>query len=161
MAEETRPEAEFIGSAKLGRVYLIRIPAGQDISKRLIGALGHKDVRRAVILSAIGAVCDVTFRNLREGIDLPVSREKFADVVRPGPYEMVSLEGNLMPIASRPALHLHAALGSEDGTLIGGHVFSATAFTSVEIIVAELTDSMVVRKRDEGTGFAEWGIAKD
>jgi predicted DNA-binding protein with PD1-like motif len=62
-------------------------------------------------------------------------------------------------MGGRPVIHLHGMFGREDGTLIGGHIFDATVFTTAELVILEITDTMVVKSRDEATGMAEMRAA--
>ena len=160
MAENPWERTEFIERAKFGRCYVLRISPGSNLIERIRALAALKDCRRAAILSGIGAVGNVTLRNLKEGAEMPINKDKVADTTFTGPFEMMSLEGNIVPMAGKPVIHLHAVLGREDGTLIGGHLFDATVFTTVELVLAEMTDSMVVKSRDELTGMAEMTIAE-
>lgn len=151
---------EFVERAQFGSCFIIRIPPGENLIRRIQELLAAKECRRAAILSGIGSLRDVTFRNLVEGVGLPVSKDKTIDTKREGPFELVSLVGNLIPMLGRPVTHLHAVLGTPDGQLVGGHLFDATVFDTVELVIAEIVGSRVVKGRDESTGLAEMKIAE-
>jgi predicted DNA-binding protein with PD1-like motif len=151
---------EFAERGNLGHCFTIRLGPGQDLIARVRSLLHAKDCRRAAILSGIGSLCNVTFRNLAEGAELPLNKDSWADTKRPGPFELVSLTGNVIPLSGKPVPHLHAVLGSPDGSLVGGHVFAATVFGTVELVIVEINNSMTVRSRDEMTGMAEIKLAE-
>ena len=151
---------EFVDRAQIQSCFIMRIPAGANLIQRLRALIELKEARRAAILSAVGSVRDVTFRNLKQGVDMPIDKDKIVDATHEGPFELLSLEGNVIPMAGSPVVHLHAVLGTPDGTVLGGHVFDATVFTTVEVVAAEITNTFVVKARDEATGMAELRIAE-
>jgi predicted DNA-binding protein with PD1-like motif len=71
--------------------------------------------------------------------------------------ELLSLEGNLFPSEGegKPVIHLHSLLGSPSGSVTGGHLFKATVFTTVEIVIGRMTGSSVSKERSETTGLME------
>ena len=63
-----------------------------------------------------------------------------------------------MPINGDYQYNIHVLLGTEDAQVIGGHLFHATVYTTLEIVVVELGGSQVVKEVTDQTGLPEWKI---
>jgi hypothetical protein len=115
------------------------------------------------VLSGIGSLCDVAFRDLKPGIELPVNVDKTNLMEEHGPFELLTLEGNVVPLVGTfgdlkegdLVLHLHCTLGTAYGNLFGGHLFKATVFTTTEIFIAKIKNSQVRKKQGPVTGLTE------
>jgi len=66
--------------------------------------------------------------------------------------EVVSLAGNIGSKNGKTAVHTHGVISLEDGTCIGGHIFYATAWLTVEIVVTECPDA-AIREHDQESGL--------
>ncbi|GMH74991.1 hypothetical protein TrVE_jg1568 [Triparma verrucosa] len=68
-------------------------------------------------------------------------------------FEVLSLVGTICEDGS----HLHVSLGDKDGKVWGGHLISATTFTTLEVVLGAFPSSGIIFKRpfDEETGFGE------
>ncbi len=150
----------FIERARLGNPFVARLMAGDDLLQRMEEIAALKEARRLVVLSAVGALCNVKLRNYKEGATLPVSSESYMVAEAPGPFKLISLEGNVFPEKGKPTPHLHVMLGTSNGVVIGGHLVAAQVFTSVEMVCAEIERSWSVRTLDENTGQPELVIAE-
>ena len=71
-----------------------------------------------------------------------------------GPFEAVSLKGNLTEFNEVPIVHAHAALARCDESLemLGGHLRSARVASTLEIILWIVTQPLL-REFDEDTGL--------
>ena len=145
----------FSEEVKPGRLILTRLMPGEEIFGKLKEVSLEEGIQRAAILSAIGSFEDVVFRNLQDGISLPILWEKTVEFKLHGPFEVLSLEGNLFPVQGQPFLHLHCLLSDSQGRVTGGHLFSAQAFSTLEILLQELAESSVVKEKSELTGLNE------
>jgi uncharacterized protein len=147
----------FIEEVKLDRVILSRLLPDEDLFQGLEGIARDHGIERGVILSAIGSLKEVIFRNVNENAGLPVSLNKTHQIQKTGPMELLSLEGNLFLSEGegKPVIHLHALLGSPSGNVIGGHLFKATVFTTVEIVMGKIVGSSVYKAKSELTGLME------
>ena len=156
-------EPGFLEKVDLSEVYFTRIRPGEDLFKRIAEVCKEKNIERGVILSAIGSLCEVGFRDLKTGIDFLVNVDKTNLMEEYGPYELLTLEGNIVPlVGSFGALkdgdlvvHLHATLGTAYGNLFGGHLNKATVFTTTEIFLAKIKGSGVKKKQSAVTGLTE------
>jgi len=145
----------FLEEVKPGRLILTRIMPGEEVFAKLKEIAAQEEIQRAVILSAIGSFEDIIFRNLQDDISLPILLEKTVEFKLHGPFEVLSLEGNLFPLEGQSFLHLHCLLSDSQGRVTGGHLFSARAFSTLEILLQELVESLVVKEKSDLTGLNE------
>ena len=145
----------FLEVVKPGRLILTRVMPGEEVFTRLKEISMRERIQRAAVLSAIGSFEDVIFRNLQDDISLPILLDKTMEFKLHGPFEVLSLEGNLFPLQGQPFLHLHCQLSDSQGRVIGGHLFSAKAFSTLEILLQELVESSVVKEKSDLTGLNE------
>lgn len=156
-------EPRFLEVVDLSEVCFVRFRPGEDLFERLTEVLKENNIERAAILSGIGSLCNVSFRDLKTGIDLPVNVDKTNLMEEYGPFELLTLEGNIVPLVGEfgdlkdgdPVIHLHCTLGTAYGNLFGGHLFKATVFTTTEIFIAEIKNSKVKKKQGTVTGLTE------
>jgi len=156
-------EPKFLERVDLSEVYFTRLQPGQDLFVGIAEFCKKNNIDRAVILSAIGSLCDVAFRDLKTGIELPVNVDKTNLMEEYGPFELLTLEGNIVPLVGEfgnlkdgdLVLHLHCTLGTAYGTPFGGHLFKATIFTTTELFLARIKNSQVKKKQSAVTGLTE------
>ena len=156
-------EPKFLEAVDLSEVYFARLRPGEDLFVGITELCKKNNIERAVILSAIGSLCDVAFRDLKTGIELPVKLDKTNLMETYGPFELLTLEGNVVPLAGEfanlkdgdPVVHLHCTLGTAYGNLFGGHLFKATVFTTTELFLAKIKNSEVKKKQSTVTGLTE------
>ena len=148
----------FLDKIELSEVYITRFLPGEDLFGRITEVYKELNLGRMVILSAIGSLKDVEFRDLKTGIELPVALEKTNLMVEHGPFELLSLEGNVVPMDGQPLLHLHAILGTSYGQVIGGHLFKGTIFTTTELWFAKATGTKVHKDKSSETGLTELNV---
>lgn len=145
----------FIEKMHIGQTYLIRMMPGDDIFKGIKDFCLNHHIKRAVILSSIGSAKDIVFRDLLCNVKAPLEISKTNEIKQAGPFEVLSLEGNIFPMEDETIVHLHVLLGREDGSVCGGHLIQANVFTTLELVIAEIKDSGVFRKKSQDTGLNE------
>jgi uncharacterized protein len=150
--ESHRP---FLEEIRTGRLILTRVMPGDEVFSKLKEIAVTEGIERAAVLSAIGSFEEVVFRNLQDNISLPIQLEKTTEFSLHGPFEVLSLEGNLFPLQGQPFFHLHCLLSDSKGQVTGGHLFSARAFSTLEILLAELQGSSAVKEKSGLTGLNE------
>ena len=69
----------------------------------------------------------------------------------PGRYELLSLQGNITQMNSKPFAHIHVTLSNERYNAFGGHLKDANVGATAEIMVIPFTAS-IQRKFDPITG---------
>lgn len=148
-------DESFVDRARFGDCYMAYVMPGEELLEKIAEFARIREIRRLVILSAIGSVTDVSFRNLKSNVQLPLRAEHWSEGGGAGPYELVALSGNMVPMGGEPVLNVHAMLGTPEGTVIGGRLDRAVAFTGVELVFSQIEDSHVVKQPDERTGLAQ------
>ncbi len=148
----------FLNKVDLTETYVTRLQPGDDLFGKITELYKEVGAQQLVILSAIGSLKDVEFRDLKTGIELPVALEKTNLMVEHGPFELLSLEGNVVPMDGNPVLHLHVILGASHGAVIGGHLFKATVFTTTELWSARVKGTNVHKDKSSLTGLTEMNI---
>lgn len=142
---DTRPDpVAGVTRAQLTELVTVLLEPGADLYGGLLKALEDAGVRRATVVSGIGALARTSARNVRRPIEaFPITDDDRAFVTVPGPCEIVSLGGWMAPRASgEPHLHLHFAASyveaGEDGDvvrLIGGHLSPGACEAFVHVAV--------------------------
>ncbi len=156
-------EPRFAEKVDLSEVVFTRFHPGDDLFAMIRKTLSEAGWERGVILSAIGSLVNVTFVDLKPGVEIPINRDKVNLVEMKGPFELLSLEGSVVPLVGEfadmkdgdPVLHFHAILGHEGGHITGGHMAKATVFTTTEFFLARIKKSNVKKKQSSVTGLAE------
>ncbi len=147
----------FSEEVRIEGMILSRLMPGDDLFKSLRKTAQDHGIERGVILSAIGSLKHVVFRNVKRNTVLPVSPENTQEMEEAGPFELLSLEGNVFPSEGEgePIIHLHVMLGSPSGDVMGGHLFKAIIFSTTEIVIGKITGSSVCKAKSDVTGLME------
>jgi hypothetical protein len=156
-------EPRFAERVDLSEVIFTRFQPGDDLFEMIRETMRNAGWERGVILSAIGSLCDVSFIDPKPTVAIPLNKEKVNLIEMKGPFELVSLEGNVVPLVGEfadmkdgdPVVHLHAILGYDDGRMTGGHMAKATVFTTTELFLAHLKGSKVKKRQSTVTGLTE------
>lgn len=101
---------------------------------------------KAASISGLGAIDDVTVAYYH------LETKKYHSQLFKGTYELVSLNGNIAIVDGKPFVHIHAALGTEEFNVIGGHIMDATVGPSAEITIIPLAGT-IGRKYSEEIGL--------
>lgn len=124
------------------RVYAFRLVPGQDLKQGMLAFVREKGLRAPVILTGVGSLTEVNLRfaGQKDG------------VARTGPFEIVSLVGLL----DSERGHVHISVSDQAGVTIGGHLMDGSrVYTTAEIVIGEMTESVFGRERDETYGYRE------
>lgn len=118
--------------------FLLVLKLGEDLFESILQCATKMKLKSAS-LSGLGALDNVTlaYYNLHTKTFQPKLFSKI--------YELISLDGNITIVEDKPYAHIHVALGSEDFSVIGGHLMSATVSANAEILVTPLA-APVIRK---------------
>lgn len=120
----------------------IRLTPGQDLRQAIEAAVRSQNCRAAFVLSGIGSLSTAGLR--------------FAGAEQPqrltGEMEILSLSGSVSPNGS----HLHMALSTATGEVVGGHVAKGCIVrTTAEVQLALLPEWEFAREFDALTGDDE------
>lgn len=151
-------EDSFVRDVRLDQFLVARFTPEQDLFERLREIMAERGLDRILVLSGIGSLEQVTMRDLKDGIQRPIDLDKTNEIIRGGPFELLSLEGSVVPMDGDPVIHLHGVLGTPDGSVIGGHLFAARVFTTLELFVAAISDTDLHKERSPVTGLTEYRV---
>jgi predicted DNA-binding protein with PD1-like motif len=134
-----------------GPTYIVRLDAGEKIVETLKG-LCERDAIGAGFFSGLGAVGEAEIGRFD-----PESND-YTWVRLSGPYEIVSLYGNITVADGKPFIHAHIALGDDTFAVRGGHLKEAVVSVTCEITLTRFKDD-IGRTKDGATGL--WRLALD
>ncbi len=129
----------------LGSSYVVRLDAGEKIIETL-RALCERDVIGSGFFHGLGAVNDAELGHFDPATG-DYSWTKLA-----GPYEIVSLYGNITVVDGKPFIHAHASLCDRTFAARGGHLREAVVSVTCEVTLTRFRDD-ITRKKDEATGL--------
>lgn len=97
-------------------------------------------LKSAVISGTVGTLENVTISYYDRD-----EKKKFLDRFFKGPFELLTLNGNVTWIHKRPnpSVHLHTTLSQRNYSLIGGHLKKATVAVNAEILIQPFTTRFV------------------
>jgi predicted DNA-binding protein with PD1-like motif len=128
------------------KTFPIRLHPGQDVRSALEAAVQGQNCRAAFVLSGIGSLSTAGLR--------------FAGAEQPerltGDLEILSLSGTVAFDGVKGSSHLHMALSTSTGQVLGGHVAPGCIVrTTAEVLMALLPAWQFAREPDAATGFDE------
>ena len=124
----------------------IRLTPGQDLRSALQDAVQSQNCCAAFVLSGIGSLSTAGLRFA--GADKP--ERLTADM------EILSLSGTVAIDGAKSSSHLHMALSTATGQVLGGHVAEGCIVrTTAEVMLALLPEWQFAREPDVATGFDE------
>ncbi len=124
----------------------IRLTPGQDLRVALESAVLAQNCRAAFVLSGIGSLSTA-------GIRLAGAAQ--ATRLR-GEMEILTLSGTVAVDGDKTASHLHMAISTDTGQVLGGHVAPGCIVrTTAEVLLALLPDWQFTREPDAITGYDE------
>ncbi|MCD6124684.1 DNA-binding protein [bacterium] len=132
------------------KLWVVKLSPGEDILEGLAVFAREKGVGGFV--NGIGAVKEpeLGYFDLAEK---SYKKKKFD-----GEFELLSLSGNISFIDNEPLVHVHAVLGRNDFSTIGGHLFSAEVSVTAEIVIIPWDMNELSRTEDQETGLKLWKL---
>lgn len=122
--------------------YAFRLKPGEDLKKEIELFVKNNNIKAAGISTCVGSLTEanIRFANQPKGKTLK------------GFFEILSLSG----VVSINGSHLHIAIADKKGKTIGGHLMDGNlVYTTVEIIITELSDLEFKRELDTTYGYKE------
>ncbi len=124
----------------------LRLSPGQDLRTALEATVQSQNCRAAFVLSGIGSLSTAGLRFA--GADQP---ERLT-----GDMEILSLSGSVACDGVNSSSHLHMALSTSTGQVLGGHVAAGCVVrTTAEVLLALLPEWEFAREPDALTGYDE------
>jgi len=132
-----------------GREYVARLEHGADWRGQIEDFADAEDIDAAFFLG-LGAVQDASllFYDQDEQEYYPVEFDE--------PFEVVPAVGNISWLGEERFAHTHVALSREDGSVVAGHLDTATTFAG-ELWVREFETSLE-REHDPVTDLDLWPL---
>lgn len=130
----------------LGSTYIVRLDAGEKIVETL-KALCEHDAIGGGFFNGLGAVGQAEIGHFDPGTN------EYGWVRLEGPYEIVSLYGNITTVDGKPVLHAHIALGDNTFAVRGGHLKEAVVSVTCEITLTRFRDD-IGRTKDAASGLS-------
>lgn len=128
------------------KTFPIRLTPGQDLRAALEAAVLSQNCRAAFVLSGIGSLSTAGIR--LAGADQPTRLS--------GDMEILTLSGTVAANGGKTSSHLHMALSTTTGQVLGGHVAPGCIVrTTAEVLLALLPDWQFSREPDAQTGYDE------
>lgn len=133
-------------SKEKDNLVFVRLFPNEDIHRELRRVCKKHEVETAVILSGLGQLKQFQLGYYKEkGNYRPQEFRK--------PHELLSpLTGNISKQEGEYSLHLHAVLGDEEKSVVGGHLMSGKVEVTNEIVLLK-TDLRIKRILEERTGL--------
>lgn len=127
------------------RTFVVVFDTGEEVAEGLVEFARAHDVGSAHF-TAIGALQEALlgFFDLekKDYVEIPVETQ----------VEVLAMTGNLARHEGKPKLHAHVVVGERDGMARGGHLLSATARPTLEVLLTE-TPARLDREIDEATNL--------
>ena len=128
------------------KTFPIRLTPGQDLRAALEAAVLAHNCRAAFVLSGIGSLSTAGLR--LAGAEQPTRLT--------GSMEILTLSGPVAAGGDKTASHLHMAVSTATGQVLGGHVAPGCIVrTTAEVLLALLPDWQFTREPDVATGYDE------
>lgn len=126
----------------------LRLEPGDDVRQTLEAIAQREHIQAGFILSAVGSLSTVRLR--------------FADAESAtelsGKHEVVNLSGTV----SAAGVHLHLMVSNAAGECRGGHLAAGcTVYTTLELVIGQLSGVRFERVMDVQTGFPELAIVPE
>lgn len=116
----------------------VRLTPGQDLRAALEASVQAQNCRAAFVLSDIGSLSTAGIR-LAGGAQPPRLTESM---------EILTLSGTVAAADDKPGSHLHMAVSTATGQVMGGHVAPGCIVrTSTEVLLCCLTGSSAASRR--------------
>jgi hypothetical protein len=131
------------------REYVARLEHGRDWREQIEAFADEEGIDAAFFLG-LGAVSDATIKFYDQ------ERTEYDAVEFDEPLEVTSALGNVSHPDGDRFAHTHVTLSRPDGSMIGGHLESATTFAG-ELYVREF-DARLERERDDVTDLDLWPL---
>lgn len=137
---------------RFGSDIIVRMDRGEEILSGLKEVCLKEKVKLAFIY-AIGAVDE-----FQVGL-YDAEKREYESSTYTGPYEILSLLGNVTTKNGEYYAHLHMSCSGEDGKAVGGHLNRARISGTLEMFIHVINGS-VDRKVDETTGLNVFDFGK-
>ena len=134
-------------SSQQQNIHVLRLKPHADLKQSIAEFAKANKIKAGAIVTCVGSLeqYNLRFANQQHGTKST------------GHFEVLSLSGTF----SDSAMHLHLSVADSTGKTIGGHLLDENlVYTTIELVVADLTDLEFTRETDSTYGFQELVIKK-
>lgn len=132
----------ILARGRAATVHVLRMQPGEDVRRQLAQWCAEGSVEAAAVTSAVGSLSRACVRYAGQA----------KGTITEGDLEICALSGTL----SRHGMHLHLALATSNGQMIGGHLLEGCIVrTTLELVVQEFAGLRFLRRQDPATGYEE------
>ncbi|RDI40066.1 PPC domain-containing DNA-binding protein [Aquicella lusitana] len=131
--------------ANTEKPFILALKQGENLFEAILRCADAAHLKSASI-SGLGGLdnISVAYYNLRT--------QQYQTKLFEGMHELIALNGNITLLEGKRFLHIHAALGTHEYNVIGGHIMDATVNPSGEITILPLS-APIAREYDSITGL--------
>ena len=133
-------------------MHALRLHPGDELMRSLKQYCSENNLRAAYIATCVGSLRACTLRLANADRDRPNEIKTWNDQR----FEIVSVVGTI----STAGAHVHLGLADASGAGVGGHLISATVFTTAEIVLGLVPGLAFERRFDDATGFKELSVER-
>jgi predicted DNA-binding protein with PD1-like motif len=135
-------------SKKTGPNHILVLAKGEEVIQTITDYCERERIHTAWIQGGVGAVKHAQIGYYDE------KTKEYVFKLLPGPFEVASMQGNVITVDTKPFLHVHAVLSKMDDTIgaIGAHMKAAVVAVTLEIYMTTI-DIPLSRKYDEDIGL--------
>ncbi len=133
---------------KSGNLILVRMDDGEDLFNGLEDIARRCDLASGIIICALGMLRNVELAYY----EYPREVGQYLHKQLSGPFEVVSLKGDLALHEGKLVSHVHAVLADDKFNCFGGHLSKAEVNATLELFIL-VPGSRFVRRFDEKTGL--------
>ncbi|MEO0374057.1 MAG: PPC domain-containing DNA-binding protein [Cyanobacteria bacterium P01_A01_bin.17] len=124
----------------------LRLAPGADVRRELAEIAEQEKISAGVVVSAVGSLSHVCLRFA--GAEMRTEL--------PGKHEVLTLSGTI----GADGVHLHMMVADQQGECKGGHlVEGCLVYTTLELVIALMSEVRFRRQVDPATGFRELDIS--
>lgn len=123
-------------------VYVLRLKPHADLKQSILEFAKANTIRAGAIVTCVGSLeqYNLRFANQESGTKAT------------GHFEVLSLSGTF----SDSAMHLHLSVADSTGKTTGGHLLDENlVYTTIELVITDLTDLEFSRETDSTYGYQE------
>ena len=135
----------------MAAMHALRLHPGDELFGALKKYCTDNNIKAAYIATCVGSLQACTLRLANADRDRPNEIRTYNQR-----FEIVSVVGTI----STAGAHVHLGLADATGASIGGHLISATVFTTAEIVLGEVPSITFDRQFDDATGFKELVVVR-
>ncbi|WP_419418624.1 PPC domain-containing DNA-binding protein [Legionella sp. D16C41] len=119
--------------------FILSLKEGDSLFQSIINYVSYANLKSAII-NGLGALT-----NVRIGFYHRDTQQHTTKLFQEA-HEIASLTGNVTLIDNDWFVHIHVALAGDDFQVFGGHLISAEASASTEILITPLNDTIQRKK---------------